>query len=149
MRDAERSAVVAAVQDFYVALNAMLQGDPEPLKAVASHADDVTFLPAQGGILTGWETIYRDWEFQASLPQKSRVEVNDIHVFVSGDMAAALNGLTGHFEGDDGESISFAMRESHVYRKEDGQWKMIVQHADQLPHWTELADETRSAESTR
>jgi len=46
-------AVRAAVNQWFVVLNAMLNGDPEPLAALYSHKDDVTYMSAEGTYRTG------------------------------------------------------------------------------------------------
>ena len=53
----EIEAVRAATMQFYDALGAMFAGDPEPLKDLYSHADDVTYLPGEGGLLVGWDAV--------------------------------------------------------------------------------------------
>ncbi|MCK5496158.1 MAG: hypothetical protein KAI80_07095, partial [Hyphomicrobiaceae bacterium] len=65
MSSDDEKAVRAAVDGFYEALNVMFKGDPNPLKIVYSHADDVTYLPAEGGIQVGWDAVFADWKLQA------------------------------------------------------------------------------------
>jgi hypothetical protein len=55
-------AVRDAAMQWYVALNAMLKGDPEPFAALYSHADDVTYMGAEGGMRVGWAAAYADWK---------------------------------------------------------------------------------------
>ena len=57
-------AVREASLAWYVALNAMLHGDPEPFAGVYSHADDVTYMGAEGGLRVGWADA--DWKAQAA-----------------------------------------------------------------------------------
>ena len=59
-------AVRDAAMQWYVALNAMLKGDPEPFAALYSHADDVTYMGAEGGMRVGWDATYADWKAQAA-----------------------------------------------------------------------------------
>ena len=47
MSDDERQ-VRAAVDQWFVVLNAMLNGDPKPFAEIYSHADDVTYLSGEG-----------------------------------------------------------------------------------------------------
>lgn len=42
----DEAAVLAANEVWYMALNAMLNGDPAPFADVYSHADDVSYMSA-------------------------------------------------------------------------------------------------------
>ena len=66
MTEQDQRSVIDATERLYMALNSMLAGDPEPLTEVYSHADDATYMPAQGGILVGWEQVFGDWSKQAA-----------------------------------------------------------------------------------
>jgi hypothetical protein len=49
----DEAAVLAANEAWYMALNAMLNGDPAPFADVYSHADDVSYMSAEGGLRVG------------------------------------------------------------------------------------------------
>lgn len=87
----ETKAVRAAVDQWFVVLNAMLNGDPAPFAALYSHADDVTYMSAEGTYRTGWDATYADWKAQAEKSTGGTVEGVDIHVVVNGDMATAAH----------------------------------------------------------
>lgn len=133
-------AVRAAVNQWFVVLNAMLNGDPEPLAALYSHKDDVTYMGAEGTYRTGWDATYTDWQAQADKSSGGSVEGADIHVSVTGDMAAAAHFTKGSVRQPDDEMASTTVRETSVFRKEDGRWRMIVHHADILPAWAKAFD---------
>jgi uncharacterized protein (TIGR02246 family) len=128
-------AVRAAVDQWLVVLNAMLNGDPEPLAALYSHKDDVTYMGAEGTYRIGWGATYADWQAQAEKSSGGTVEGADIHVSVSGNMAAAAHITKGTVRQPNGEMAEASVRESSVFRKEDGRWRMIGHHADLVPAW--------------
>ena len=136
----DRQAVRAAVDQWFVVLNAMLNGDPKPFAELYSHADDVTYMGAEGTYRTGWPATYADWKTQAEKAKGGKVEGSDIHVMVIGDMAAAQHYTQGQVAGADGKMTDAKMRESSVFRKEDGQWKMISHHADDFRLWEQVVD---------
>ena len=133
----EEQAVRTAVDQWFVALNAMLNGDPVPLSEVYSHADDVTYMGAQGSYHVGWKATYADWEEQAEKSSGGKVECFDLHVIVAGDMAVAQHYTRGQVRMPDGGTDNNNVRETSVFRKEGDAWKMIAHHADGIAYWEE------------
>ena len=136
----DKAAVRAAVDRWFVVLNAMLNGDPEPLAGLYSHGDDVTYMGAEGTYRTGWAATYADWKTQAEKAKGGKVEGSEIQVVVMGDMAAAQHYTEGRIAGADGKTKDTKIRESSVFRKEDGKWKMISHHADSFPLWEKVVE---------
>lgn len=128
-------AVRAAVDNFYEALNAMFEGDPDPLKNVYSHSADVAYLPAEGGIQVGWDAVFADWKRQANMSLGGKANISDVHIIVGEDLAIAHNATHGHVKRPDGEIADISIRESSAFRKENGCWKMIAHHADDFRVW--------------
>jgi ketosteroid isomerase-like protein len=134
----EDQAVIAATRAFYAALNAMLAGDPDPLADVYSHADDVTYMPAEGGFLFGWEAVSADWSRQAQASRGGAVEAEDIQVTVGAEIAISGAYTGAKMTAPDGEVREVRLRESSAFRREDGEWKMIAHHADDLSVWEDV-----------
>lgn len=131
----DETALKDAVDKWFVVLNAMLNGDPTPFADLYSHADDVTYLGAEGTYRVGWDATYADWKAQAERSTGGNVEGVDIHLVISGKMAAAQHYTRGKVRQPDGEMNDTNVRETSVFRKEDGRWKMISHHADAIPYW--------------
>jgi uncharacterized protein (TIGR02246 family) len=136
--EADKAAVAAAVDQWFVVLNAMVAGDPQPFAALFSHADDVLYMSGEGTFRVGWEATWADWQDQAKKSLGGHVTGDDLHIIVSGDLATV--GLVAHatVNAPDGKTEQLRVRQTHVFRKEDGAWKMIVHHADNIPVWTEI-----------
>jgi uncharacterized protein (TIGR02246 family) len=132
----DRQAVRAAVNQWFVVLNAMLNGDPKPFADLYSHADDTYYMGAEGTYRIGWEAIYRDWKEQAAKSTGGKVDGVKIQVTVAGDMAMAAHVTRGAVQSD-GKTVEVAARETSVFRKEEGRWRMIGHHADGLQFWEE------------
>jgi uncharacterized protein (TIGR02246 family) len=128
-------AVREAVDRWFVVLNAMLNGDPKPFADLYSHADDVTYMGAEGSYRVGWEASYADWKAQAARGTGGKVEGSDIHVVVNGGMAIAAHYTKGNVKTSDGRMVENNARETSVFRKEGGRWRMIGHHADVVPSW--------------
>jgi uncharacterized protein (TIGR02246 family) len=127
--------VRGAVDRWFAVLNAMLNGDPEPFSALYSHKDDVTYMGAEGTYRVGFEAAYADWRAQAEKSTGGAVEGVDIQLAVSGDMATAAHITKGSVKQPSGDVAQTFLRETSVFRKEDGQWRMIGHHADVIPAW--------------
>jgi ketosteroid isomerase-like protein len=140
MSDGDEQAVIEATHGFYAALSAMLAGNPGPLAEVYSHAADVTYMPAEGGLLVGWDQVFADWSRQAEASRGGTAEAEEIRAVVGEDMACSMTLTSGTVTGVDGVTRQVQLRESSVFRKEDDDWKMIAHHADAIPAWGEVVE---------
>ena len=121
-----------ATEDFYAALNQMFVGDLAPMEKVWSHNADVTYTGPTGGIHVGWENILPIWREQAALKLGGKIEIKDIHVISGADLAVVSNYEIGE-NTMNGEIQKVELRATNIFRKENGQWKMIGHHTDLLP----------------
>jgi ketosteroid isomerase-like protein len=126
-------AVQKANQELYTALNALFTGNPEPLAKVWSHADDVTYLGPMGGILVGWEQIEASGKQQAGLKLGGHIEPTDIYINLGHDMAFVQCYERGQNFDQQGRPLPVSIRATNIFRKENGQWKLISHHTDLLP----------------
>ncbi len=114
---------------------AMVLGDPEPRMELWSRRDPVTlFGAATGGCKTGWDELSRIFRWVAS----TFSEVSDFSfeveaAGVSGDLAYAVG--YERFNGSiDGRPVApMTVRVTQVYRREDGEWKIVHRHGDRPP----------------
>lgn len=130
----DEKAVMAAADQFYAALNAMFTGEAGPMQEVWSHADDVTYMGPVGGLLTGWDQVLKSWQEQAAMKLGGSVKPEDIHVTVGQDIAFTQNYELGENTNADGKPQKVSIRATNIFRKEDGNWKMIGHHTDLLPY---------------
>jgi ketosteroid isomerase-like protein len=129
----EEQGVAKAVDRFYAALNTMFTGELAPMEAVWSHADDVTYLPPDGALLVGWEQVRSSWEKQASMKLGGHVAPENVQITVGRELATVCNFEKGANTNADGKERAVSIRSSKVFRKENGAWKLISDHADPLP----------------
>jgi ketosteroid isomerase-like protein len=121
----------AATAGFYDALNALLGGDAEPMLALWSHEDDVTYMSPFGELLTGWSPVRASWEAQAAQRLGGEVHAEDTHHFSGPELGVVVGFERGHVE-IDGATVPVDIRATSTYRVEDGRWKMIGHHTDPL-----------------
>ncbi len=131
--DDDTQAVKSAVTTFHDALNVLFTGDAVPMKAVWSHADDVTYMGPVGGMQVGWAQVEPYWDKQAAKKLGGKVDPVDVHVTASPVLAVAH-----YFEkGEnviDGKPQPVSIRSTTTFRKEGGQWKVIGHHTDTLAY---------------
>jgi ketosteroid isomerase-like protein len=130
--DKETEAVRAAADEFYLALNSMFTGELGPMKRIWSHEDDVTYMGPDGGFRVGWKQVLDDWEKQAALKLGGKVEPKDMRITSGRDLAFVSNYEIGKNVTAEGESRNVTIRATNLFRKEDGNWKMIGHHTDIL-----------------
>lgn len=130
----DRADVIAANNEFYSALNKMFTGDAVPMKAVWSHADDVTYMGPTGDFDHGWSAVLKNWEAQAAMKLGGHVKGTDIRVIVGRDIAVVSDFEQGENTNAKGKVERLKLRATNVYRKEGGAWKMVGHHTDTLPY---------------
>ena len=131
----EEVDVRRAVEEWFAALNAMIAGDPEPFAGVCSHADDVVYMGGEGTFRIGFDSAFADWKAQAAKSRGGKSVAEDVRILVSGDMAAVGIVARATIIGPDGRSGEYRIRQTHVFRKEAGAWKMVLHQADNIPVW--------------
>jgi len=125
--------VLAANDQFYAALNTLFTGELAPMNAIWSHANDVTSMSPVGGFHVGWDAVRKDWEAQAANKLGGTLIASEMRVTAGRDIAAVSDIEKGENLNVKGEIQKVSIRATNIFRKEDGQWKMIGHHVDLLP----------------
>jgi ketosteroid isomerase-like protein len=111
---------------------AIHNGDVEPRVALWSHSDPVTLFGAALSS-TGWQQLSSDFATVASWFSDSEAyDVEVVAAGASGDLAYTV-GYEHNTVKVNGELRTYTLRATHVYRREDGQWKIVHRHADTPP----------------
>lgn len=121
-----------ASKRFYAALNSMANGDPTPMADAWSHGDGVTTMHPIGGREIGWNEVEGPWQQVAGLSSEGRVSLANQHIQASEDMAVEVGDEQGQLTMA-GEVVSIAQRVTNVYRREEGEWKVVHHHTDLSP----------------
>ena len=115
---------------FYDAFNTALKGNLDPMSAVWSHRPDVTDLDADGGRATGWNEVRADFQNMVRVYPDGHIAPQDMLIVADGDMGFSVVTETGQLRSADGPMVKFSQRATNIFRREDGQWKLIHHHAD-------------------
>jgi ketosteroid isomerase-like protein len=124
------------VEQYHRAEIAFQKGDPQPFKDICSHADDVTIVGGMGGVEKGWARVEKRYEWASSKfssDNDSEPQCEIVSLVATPDMpyAVEIERSTTRMAGSS-EVQRLALRVTTVFRREDGQWKLVHRHADPL-----------------
>jgi ketosteroid isomerase-like protein len=113
---------------------AIHNGDLPPRLALWSPNDPVTLFGAWGPCERGWGDVSRTFRWVASRFSDCTAYAFDlVAADVSGDLAYTVGYERCTVSVDGEPPTSTVLRVTHVYRREDGDWKIVHRHGDHLP----------------
>ena len=122
------------IERYQLGLGDFMKGDPEPVKELFSHREDVTLANPLGPPAHGCDEVGATIEHAASQFRDGRlVGVEIVEKRVTPEFAYTL--WLEHAEGKVGgrEDITpYALRVAMIFRPEDGTWKVVHRHADPI-----------------
>jgi ketosteroid isomerase-like protein len=122
------------IEHYQLALGEFVKGNPEPVKKLYSHRDDVTLANPLGPPARGWEQVAATVERAASnFRDGEMVGFETIAKYVTPELAYAVwleraNVKMGGME----DFAPSTLRVTMVFRAEDGNWKVVHRHADPI-----------------
>lgn len=127
--DAEWAEFVTACQQ---ALDDLVEGRPDPFKTLWSRADDVVIMGAFGRYERGWKQVSARLDWAAKGIDATDRTVENVVTVVHDDLAYTvdLEHMTRHV-GD--RRHARTLRCTQAYRRERGQWRVVLRHSDELP----------------
>ncbi len=110
--------------------SAYVCGDAEPLERIATRHNPASFFGPAGGALEGSRKVVERYEKDAgSFEPGGESHLEILHSHSSGDLGywVGLQKATAQMKG---KSIPMTLRVTELFRKEEGEWKLIHRHAD-------------------
>ena len=114
------------VSELVASQSSFVRGDPEPIKRLWSHADDVTLMGAYGGHERGWSLIAPRLDWVSKLGTEGTYSYDEISAIVGLDLAFLVQ--IEHF--DSRARGPSQLRVTHALRCEGNAWKIVSRHAD-------------------
>jgi ketosteroid isomerase-like protein len=125
----------AFLPGFEAATRAFMNGDATLWKQYVSRRDDVIIMGAWGDHEKGWPAVSARYDWACARFQESgaTLEVEYLAAVRSGELASttAVERAVVLLAGQD-RPAAMALRVTHLFRREDGAWKLILRHADPL-----------------
>jgi ketosteroid isomerase-like protein len=126
--------VARAVARLEAAMNRLMAGDATAIKALYSQRADVTGFYGWGGYEVGWPEVSRRWDWAATQFQGGGpVTYQTLSTVVTADLAytTAIETIRVRVAGLD-QPKEWSNRVTHVFRREDGEWRLAHRHANRL-----------------
>ncbi len=126
--------VDSLIEQYHLALDAFMKGNPEPAKLLFSHEDDVTLANPYGPPVRGWERVAQTLEHAASLRRDGElVGAEIISKYVTDKLAYVVEIERIRAKVGERQDITpYALRVTMIFRPEDGAWKVLHRHADPI-----------------
>ena len=121
-----------ASKKFYAGLNRMANGEKDTLAVAWSQNGSATAMHPIGGREVGWKAIEGSFNQVAKLASNGKIELKDQLIQVVGDAAYELGTEKVQFKLG-GHEVKDEARVTNIYKKENGNWKMVHHHTDIAP----------------
>ena len=130
----DASAFKAFLREFEAGTERFINGDATVWKQHVSQRDDATIMGGFGGYERGKEVGPRyEWAAAQFRPSGAVLKVEHLTSAVSGDLAYTVTIERSQvLVAGQTAPMPMALRVSHVFRKENGVWKLLHRHADHL-----------------
>ena len=122
------------IEQFQLALNEFLKGNPEPAQNMFSHRDDVSLANPLGPPARGWDEVAATMERAASNFRDGEiVGFEAVAKYVTPELAYIVWIERAKAKVAGREDIApSALRVTMVFRPEEGTWKVVHRHADPI-----------------
>ncbi len=122
------------IEQFHLASNEFLKGNPKPTQELFSHREDVTLANPFGPPVRGWEQVAKVSEHAASQVRDGEfVSAEIIEKNVTPELAYVVEIEQAKAKIGGSEDITpFALRVTMIFRPEEGTWKIVHRHADPI-----------------
>jgi len=122
------------VEQYHLALGEFVKGNPEPVKKLFSHREDVTLANPLGPPARGWEQVAATGERAASqFREGEKVGFEIVAKYVTPELAYIVElERTKAKVGGRQDVALIALRVTTIFRPEDGTWKVVHRHADPI-----------------
>jgi ketosteroid isomerase-like protein len=122
------------VEQYHLALGEFVKGNPEPLKMMYSHREEITLANPFGPPASGWEQVAQTLERAASHYRDGEVlGFENVAKYVTPELAyiVELERYQAKVGGRWG-LIPVAVRVTSIFGPEEGTWKVVHRHADPI-----------------
>ena len=122
------------IEQSHLTLGEIVKGNPEPLKMVYSHREDVTLANPFGPPVRGWEQAAATIERAASNYKDGEVVgFENVAKYVTPELAYIVEVERYKAKVGGGEELApISLRVTSIFRREDGVWKIVHRHADPI-----------------
>jgi len=114
--------------------DAFVNGNAEPLERISAHKSPATLFGPKGDCIQGADEVNAaNAKGSGMFKPGARNEFEIMHKGASGDLAywTGIQRSTVNMRDKDA-GVQMDLRVTEIFRKDDGQWRLIHRHADKL-----------------
>ena len=113
---------------------ALHDGDPGPRLALWAESDPLSLFGAAVPVETGRAGVESVAHWLAGhMSQSKKFDVELVAAGVSGDLAYTVGFEHSEYSYDGGPVQQAVLRVTHIYRRENGEWRIVHRHGDHPP----------------
>ncbi len=116
---------------YEAAYAAVVQGNPEPFKAIWSREADTVLFGALDGFERGWDEICPRFDWVSTQVVAVDVRVENLSTRIDGDLAVTVD-FEHTYRIINGQRVPRTLRVTQAYRKEAGEWRIFHRHGSVL-----------------
>src|SRR5215204_2583073 len=122
------------IEQYHRVQREFLKGNPEPVKDLFSHREDVTLANLYGPPVRGWDEVAKSVEHASSLHSDGTfLGWQILAKHVTPELAYVVQIERAEAKIGAREDISpLAVRATMIFRPEEGEWKVVHRHADPI-----------------
>ena len=125
-----KQTLLQANDALYAGLNEMFIGNLEPLEALWSHSDSISYMGPFGGYLRGWEAVHKDFQAVTDMKIGGKLSCELLGSNVSGTMGYISCVEVGENIDPNGQAVAVRHRATNIFQWENDQWRLVHHHTD-------------------
>ena len=121
-------------EQYQLGLEEFMKGNPEPVKELFSHRDDVTLANPLGPPARGWDQVAATIERASSFMRDGEdLHCETVAKYVTPELAYTvwIERVKAKVGGRE-DITQTALRVTMIFRPEEGAWKVVHRHADPI-----------------
>jgi ketosteroid isomerase-like protein len=125
---------VSVIAALHAAMAQVANGDVTAIKALYSHAADATSFYGWGGWEKGWDAVSQRWDWAGAQFKGGTVAYQPVTLIAADTLFYTTDIETFRMNAMDGlgQPVQWSNRVTHIFRLEDGAWRLLHRHGNRL-----------------
>jgi ketosteroid isomerase-like protein len=125
--------LAAAIARLHAAMSKVANGDTSDIKALYTRRDDATSFYGWGGYEKGFDAVSKRWDWAGRQFKGGTVSYRNVTTVVTAELAYAtdIESFKVRVDGMD-QPTEWSNRVTHIFRFEEGEWRLVHRHANRL-----------------
>lgn len=115
---------------LYSGLNEMFIGNLQPLEALWSHSDSISYMGPFGGYLRGWDAVHKDFQAVTDMKIGGKLSCELLGSNVVGTVGYISCVEVGENIDPSGQAVAVRHRATNIFQWENDRWRLVHHHTD-------------------